>query len=227
MGDAGTGVYLEVGRKRTFAGALEWPGWSRSGRDEAAALGALFACGPRYADVLRRSRLGFRAPGDVGGLEVLERLEGDATTDFGAPSIAPSADAPPLDEAGLRRSRAIVAACWRTFDAARADAAGSELRKGPRGGGRDLDAIVGHVVEADASYLGRLARRYRTDDRTPPAQELDRIRAAIEDALEAAVAGEIPERGPRGGAVWPARYFVRRVAWHVLDHAWEIQDRLE
>ncbi len=23
-----------------------------------------------------------------------------------------------------------------------------------------------------------------------------------------------------------ARYFVRRTAWHVLDHLWEIEDRL-
>jgi len=26
-------------------------------------------------------------------------------------------------------------------------------------------------------------------------------------------------------AVWPARYAIRRTAWHVLDHAWEIEDR--
>jgi hypothetical protein len=226
MTDARTEVYLEVGRKRTFAGALEWPGWCRSGRDESAALEALRAYGSRYADALRRSRLGFRAPRDADALVVLERREGDATTDFGAPSIAPAVDVVPLDEPGLRRSRAILGACWRAFDTAVTDATGQDLRKGPRGGGRQLDAIVGHVVEADASYLARLARGYRVDGGTQPAQELDGIREAIVDALDAAVAGEIPERGPRGGTVWPARYFVRRVAWHVLDHAWEIGDRL-
>jgi hypothetical protein len=25
---------------------------------------------------------------------------------------------------------------------------------------------------------------------------------------------------------WPPRYVVRRAAWHVLDHAWEIEDRI-
>ena len=24
---------------------------------------------------------------------------------------------------------------------------------------------------------------------------------------------------------WPVRYAIRRMAWHVLDHAWEMQDK--
>lgn len=24
---------------------------------------------------------------------------------------------------------------------------------------------------------------------------------------------------------WPPRYAARRIAWHVLDHAWQIEDR--
>ena len=31
---APTDVYLELGTKRVFACALEWPGWCRGGRDE-------------------------------------------------------------------------------------------------------------------------------------------------------------------------------------------------
>ena len=34
-----------------------------------------------------------------------------------------------------------------------------------------------------------------------------------------------PPPGPRGGKRWLPRYFVRRVGWHVLDHALEIEDR--
>lgn len=56
-------------------------------------------------------------------------------------------------------------------------------------------------------------------------EEMRLTRQAIMDGLAASARGDIPERGPRGGARWPARYFVRRVAWHVLDHAWEIVDR--
>ena len=57
-------------------------------------------------------------------------------------------------------------------------------------------------------------------------EELDRTRQAVLDALAAAAHGEVPARGPRGGVIWTPRYFVRRVAWHVLDHAWEIEDRV-
>lgn len=39
-------VFLEAGTKRTFAGALDWPGWCRSGPDEGAAVQALLDYGP-------------------------------------------------------------------------------------------------------------------------------------------------------------------------------------
>ena len=45
-------VFVESGKKRTFAGAVYWPGWCRAGRDEAGALRALVEYGPRYARVL-------------------------------------------------------------------------------------------------------------------------------------------------------------------------------
>jgi hypothetical protein len=47
----------------------------------------------------------------------------------------------------------------------------------------------------------------------------------VVEALTAAVEHGVEERGPRGGKRWLPRYFVRRVAWHALDHAWEIEDR--
>jgi hypothetical protein len=81
-------VYLEIGKKRTFAGAIEWPGWCRSGRDEGSALQALLDYGPRYASMLRAARLGFHAPADVAAFVVVERLAGNTTTDFGAPDVA-------------------------------------------------------------------------------------------------------------------------------------------
>src|SRR5262245_37761199 len=130
-------VYLEIGAKRTFAGALDWPGWCRSGRNESAALQALFDCGPRYAQVLNGTQLGFRAPSGLGALAVVERLEGNSTTDFGAPDVAPSDDAKPVAEADLLRFQALLKAYWHAFDGAVAAASAShkELRKGPRGGG--------------------------------------------------------------------------------------------
>src|SRR5215472_7694099 len=73
-------VYLEIGRTRTFAVALDWPGWCRSGRDEAGALQALCDYGPRYAHALQQTQLQFRAPSQVSALGVVERLAGNATT---------------------------------------------------------------------------------------------------------------------------------------------------
>ena len=72
-------AYLEVGQKRTFAVVADWPGWSRGGRDEAAALQALCDYAPRYARVLQATPLEFRAPSDVSALVVVERLPGNAT----------------------------------------------------------------------------------------------------------------------------------------------------
>ena len=78
-------VYLEIGQKRTFAGALDWPGWCRAGRDEAAALQALCDYGPRYARVLHGATIDFQSPTEISEFNVVERLVGNATTDFGAP----------------------------------------------------------------------------------------------------------------------------------------------
>ena len=91
-------VSIERGTKRVFAWAIEWPGWCRSGRTEEAALEALVEYGPRYARVVGRRKLGFLSPAVLGDLRVVERLEGNATTDFGAPGVAPRADERSIEE---------------------------------------------------------------------------------------------------------------------------------
>lgn len=218
-------VYLEIGSKRTFAGALDWPGWCRSGRGEEAALQALVAAGPRYAHILRATSLGFQAPADVAAFSVVERLTGNATTDFGAPDIAPASDAQPVDDAELQRFQTILKALWEAFDETVQLATGKVLRTGPRGGGRNVDQIIRHVLEADSSYLARLAWKRPKSEAGELSEELSHTRQVILDALAAATRGETPVRGPRGGVIWTPRYFVRRVAWHALDHIWEIEDR--
>lgn len=220
-------VYLEIGEKRTFAGAVDWPGWCRSGRDEESAMQALVDYGARYARVVRAKEFGFRAPADVSSFAVVERLKGNATTDFGAPDLAPKKDAEPVNDAELERLQAILKACWRSFDAAVKSAKGKELRKGPRGGGRELGGVVQHVLGSDASYVTSLGWKVNQDDKADLTEELRRTRKAILEGLKAAAHGEVAERGPRGGIRWKPRYFVRRVAWHVLDHTWEIEDRIK
>jgi hypothetical protein len=220
-------VYLEIGKTRTFAVALDWPGWCRSGRDQAAALQTLFECGPRYARALQHTQLGFHAPSDPSALAVIERQNGDSTTDFGAPSLALSRDTQPIEPDEIKRWQTVLKACWRAFDHAVQAADGRTLRKGPRGGGRDVAKIVEHVQGVDASYLTKLGGKLKPSDKREPSQALAHVRQAILDTLVASAQGEIPERGPRGGAHWTARYFVRRLGWHELDHAWEIEDRAE
>ena len=220
-------VYLEIGKKRTFAGAVDWPGWCRSGQDQESALQALVDYGTRYARVVRAKEFGFRAPADVSSFVVVERLKGNATTDFGAPDLTPERDAEPIHEKDFKRLQSILKACWRAFDAVARTAKGKELRKGPRGGGRELDGVVRHVLGSDASYISSLGWKVEQDEEAYLDEELKRTRKAILEGLQAASQGEIAERGPRGGMRWKPRYFVRRVAWHVLDHAWEIKDRIE
>jgi hypothetical protein len=215
-------IYLEKGPKRTFAGAIDWPGWCRSARDEAGAVEALLAYAPRYARVLRGARLGFEPPTAVGRFIVTERLAGSVTTDFGTPGGHPSSDASPLNAQGLRRAETILKACWRAFDRAVLSAGSKSLRKGPRGGGRDLKKIVEHAREAEVAYLSALGWK---PDPALGRSVLDRTRREVLMALAYAATHAMPEKGPRGGARWKPRYFVRRAAWHILDHAWEIEDR--
>ena len=218
-------IYLEVGSKRTIAGAIEWPGWCRIGRDEESAHQALFDYTSRYARAVRAASLGFRPPADRDAFAVIERLTGNMTTDFGAPAIPPAADARPITGSELLRLQRLLKASWQSFDLAIGKAKGKELAKGPRGGGRDLDKIVAHVLEADSAYLERLGVKIKWGAQDAAGRDQSPTWQAVQNALAASAHGEIPARGPRGGLRWTARYFCRRSAWHILDHTWEIEDR--
>lgn len=213
-------VYLETGAKRTFACSVDWPGWARSGRDEEQALEALAAYAPRFAVVAEAADLPFRA--DL-AVQVVERAPGSGTTDFGAPGAVPHLDHEPLDEEEAARQTALVRAAWSVFDRVVSEAPAA-LRKGPRGGGRDRDAVADHVMGAESSYARTLGVRHKQPtwaDR--PAVEA--LREDIAAVLAVPWSGGAPAKGPRGGKGWPPRYAARRIAWHVLDHAWEIEDK--
>jgi hypothetical protein len=219
-------VYLEIGKKRVIAGVMAWPGWCRSGRDANGALQSLTDAAPRYARALVATGLPFAAPAAAAAFVVVEELPGTTTTDFGAPDVAPAADAAPLDAPELERLQVILEACWAALALAVRNAMGHELRLGPRGGGRTLDGVVGHVLNAQASYLGRLAWKHTRRNDENLADAIAHTQQEVRQALAAAAHGTLPERGPRGGTIWLPRYFVRRAAWHILDHAWEIEDRV-
>jgi hypothetical protein len=115
---------------------------------------------------------------------------------------------------------------WRSFDHALFASEGLELGRGPRGGGRDQQKMLAHVIMADESYLAKLGWKYPKIEGGDPAASLKPIREALIEGLEASVRGDIPPKGPRGGLRWTPRFFIRRVIWHILDHAWEIEDRM-
>ena len=211
-----TAVYLEFGKKRVVACALDWPGWCRLAKTEQLALEALASYAPRYAVVAEQAGIDFpAAAGEV--MRVVEQLQGSATTDFGAPAAAAGRDEAPLGGAEAERVLALLKAAWAVFHQV-ASAAPAELRKGPRGGGRDRDKIIDHVLGAEASYARKLGVKHRQ-----PAMDDDAAIAALRDAVLAVLD---PSDGtplvPKG---WLPRYAARRFAWHALDHAWEIQDR--
>jgi hypothetical protein len=197
-----TRVYVESGAKRAFASAADWPGWCRSGKTEEAALQALAEYAPRYAPIAKLARLDF--PKDASGFDVVERLKGNATTDFGAPGIPARDESKPKSAQETERLASLVEACWKYLDMVR-DRAPESLRKGPRGGGRDREKMYAHVLESEMGYARQIGVRIKEPDR---------------DALREAF------RSPDKDAKWPLAYAMRRIAWHALDHAWEMEDRI-
>src|SRR3954463_3923439 len=115
MGDT-VRVYLETGDKRIFAGAVEWPGWARSGRTRDDALAALAAYRDRYAPVLAGAHL--RPPPSVPEFEVVHELAGGSGRELVVAAAAPPEDDEPLTADDLERSLRFLDAAWSAFDAA-------------------------------------------------------------------------------------------------------------
>jgi hypothetical protein len=105
----------------------------------------------------------------------------------------------------------LVEAAWDMFERVSKNAP-EELRKGPRGGGRNTSKMIEHVVGSDEAY----AREIGIKLKAPIAE----IRTAVLEAIRAPSDGS-----PLADRRWTARYAAHRIAWHALDHAWEIEDK--
>ena len=207
-------VTVEVAAKKAFASALDWPGWSRSGKSEEAALAALGEYAVRYAAVAQEAGDAFEPE----AYDVVEHAGGGSGTDFGVPSSITDLDHRAVDDAEAERQARLVEAAWAILDQVAASAP-AELRKGPRGGGRDRDKMLGHVIEADWYYAREMGIRVPQPAATDRAS-IGAMRAAMLDVLRRPSDGS-----PLAGRKWTPRYAARRVAWHALDHAWEMEDR--
>ena len=205
-------VAIEAAPKKSFATAVDWPGWSRSGKTEELAIEALVAYAGRYAPVARLTGEAFD-PSSTLDVDVVERNSGGGGTEFGVPSLVTGPDRRPTTSADADRLARLVEAAWQTFESVAASAP-EELRKGPRGGGRNTSKVIGHVAEADEAYAREMGIKLRAS--------IEEIRSAVLEALRAPSDGS-----PLAGRRWTARYAAHRIAWHALDHAWEIEDRSE
>jgi hypothetical protein len=213
-------VYLEAGQKKVFAVAIDWIGLARSGKTEEAALETLFDYVPRYLESMGAGLPDLAAPRSVRDFDVVERVPGNATTDFGAPGIVSSVDEREISDVELASFIQVQRQAWLAFDRAAEAATDHELApSGPRGGGRELGKIREHVSGGQAGYVGAVGGKARETDPWEVVQD------AFLAAVRARARGEAPDVGPRGGRRWPARFAIRRSAWHALDHAWEIEDR--
>jgi hypothetical protein len=155
------------------------------------------------------------------GVEVVERVAGSSSTDFWGIAHVPSEiEREVLSPADLERRLDLLRACWAYFD----DLAGrltGELRPGSRSAGRTRDQIVRHVYGNEPEQMSR-----KIEVRTPlevvlTPEGLATHRQAYLDAFRAYNAEGKPAR------TWPIQFLVRRTAYHVMDHAWEIEDRAE
>ena len=212
-------VILEIGKKRrVVAGALDWPGLDRWGTSEDAAIEVLSSYLPRYAAVPKRAGLAreFERTRDI---DVVERVPGSSSTDFWGVAHVPSEiERAVLPAPDLERRLDLLRACWASFDDIAADAS-AELRPGSRNGGRSKDEIIRHVYGTEPSQFSR-----KIEVRTPfevvmTPDGLAAHRAAYLDAIRAWNAEGKPAR------TWPIQFLIRRTAHHVMDHAWEIEDR--
>ncbi len=156
----------------------------------------------------------------AGPLDVVEDRVGPGSTDFWGISFAPCRlEHEPMDDAEIDRKITLLHECWSFFDevAARVSA---DMRKGPRGGGRDRDQIIRHTIRTESEdFAKRLGLRIPEEGALTP-KGLRDYRETYAATMRAYNAGE----GKRMRS-WNLPFLIRHSAFHTMDHAWEMQDK--
>jgi hypothetical protein len=212
-------LILELGKKRkVVAGAMDWPGLDRWGTSEDNALDKLLSYVPRYESVAERAGMA-SAFARAREVDVVERVPGSSSTDFWGIAHVPSQiEAEVLSEADLERRLGLLRATWAYFDDVAARVS-YELRPGSRSGGRSRDQIIRHVYANEPEQFTR-----KVEVRTPREVVLtpDGRATHRQETLDAIRAYNAEGKTAR---TWPIQFLVRRIAHHVMDHAWEMEDR--
>jgi hypothetical protein len=206
--------------KKSVAFALDWPGWSRGAKTADAALGTLETYRPRYRPVAERAGLveEFDA---AGPLEVVEDMVASGSTDFWGISFVPSStEHGPLTDAEFERGITLLRACWAFFDDVAARVS-PEMRKGPRGGGRDRDRIVRHTIRTESEDFAKQVGLRIPEEAALTPEGLREHRTTYVEAMRAYNAGQVTRRM----RTWTLPFLIRHSAFHTLDHAWEMEDK--
>jgi hypothetical protein len=206
--------------KRAVAISIDWLGWERGAKTAELALEALESYRERYRPIATLAGM-LREFEDAGPLQIVEEKVGTGSTDFWGISFAPSAaEQGPMAETDLERRITLLQACWTFFDDVAARVS-PEMRAGPRGGGRDRDRIISHVIRVESEDFAR-----RVGLRLPEGAALTRdgLREYRDDyvnAMRAYNAGEV-----KGHMLtWTLPFLIRHSAYHTVDHAWEMEDK--
>jgi hypothetical protein len=205
--------------KRAVAFAVDWPGWSRGAKTPDLALEVLESYRERYRPI---AALAGRADefDSAGSLHVVEDKVGLGSTDFWGISFAPSSlETEPMDDAVLDRNVGLLRACWTYFDGVVLRVS-AEMRRGPRGGGRDRDTIVRHTIRVESEeFAKRIGLRIRECAALTP-DGLPDYRETYVATMRAYNVGE----GKRMRS-WTLPFLIRHSAFHTMDHAWEMEDK--
>ena len=213
-------MVIELGpkEKKSVAHAIDWPGWSRGAKAPDKAIEVLEDYRQRYRPIAEIAGFGAEFD-DAGPLIEVDRYTGTGSTDFWGISFAASPEEREgMSELQLERRLALLQAAWAFFDQV-AKRVSPELKKGPRGGGRDRDQIINHILGWERTGLAvKVGIEYPVGVLLDP----DVLRQYREDYV-----GALREHHAKGQKArkMELSYLIRHSAFHMLDHAWEMEDK--
>jgi hypothetical protein len=213
----GIEIVIERGKKKAVAYAPSWPGLSRGASSIDGALEKLANYADRYRGVAALAGLSGEFP-STPTFKIVEEVPGRGMTDFWGISFAPSTgEQGQMSEEECERKLAILRACWKYFDrvAARVSA---ELKKGPRGGGRDRDQIIRHIFANERDWAKMLALDLPEDAMLTAKGRAKHRNAYVRAIRQYNAAG-------KSARSWRLQFLLRHTAYHVMDHAWEMEDK--
>jgi len=206
--------------KRSVAFSLDWPGWNRGEKSPELALETLESYRVRYRPIADLAAM-TREFDAAGPLEVVEDMVGTPSVDFWGISFSPSStEHGPMGAAEMDRAITLLQASWAFFDSVAARVS-PEMRKGPRGGGRDRDRIIRHVIRNESEEFAKQVGLRIPEEAALTPDGLRQHRETYVEAMRAYNAGEVTKQMRS----WTLPYLIRHSAFHTLDHAWEMEDK--